>query len=228
MKQNKTKDNSKNQVKQNDVNGFYYKVLPILFAVLALVCSFVRYVLVKFESGDIVFFKHNLAFTTFFDGNPNIIAILACTTMFLCFLVIPKSMMKKRKSGDGLGAMFMPLGLLGIFEVLCTIENKKDLEVGIIFGVCLFLVSAVATFKKTISWVKPMCGFMIIVSLFLILAGLMPYCYNKVPFVLSYEEDGLLVSTYFYVSYFLRDIFLLMSFGIFSDKLTKIYNNMEN
>lgn len=228
MKQNKTKDNSKNQVKSYDVNNFYYKVLPIILAALALVCSFVRYVLSKFESGDIVFFKHNFAITTFFDGNPNIVAILSCATMFLCFLVVPKSMKKIRKSGDGLGVMFMPLGLLGIFEVLCTIENKKDLAVGIGFGVALFLISAIATFKKTVSWVMPMCVFMIIIAFFLILAGLMPYCYNKVPFILSYEEDGLLVSTYYYLSYFLRDVFLLLSFGIFSDKLTKIYKNMEN
>lgn len=205
---------------------FYYEVLPVIFAVLALLCSLVRFILVRVDMEGKVLYRYEVGFTTFFDGNPNIIAILGCLSMLLCFLVIPKSMKKPHKSGDGLGTMFMPLGLLGIFVVLCTIENTKDMGIGICFGVLLFLVSALGTFRKTIGIVGPACMVMVLAALFLILAGFMPYCYNKLPFIIQISEETAGISSYYYISYFVRDIFLLLSYGIFADRLKRIYKTM--
>ncbi len=206
---------------------FYYEVLPVILAVLACAASFIRFLLIKLDSGDVVNFKTDVSLTSFFDGNPNIVAILGCFSIFICFLVVPKSIKKTHESGDGLGAMFMPLGLLGIFTVMCTIENLKDMAIGITFGVVLFVISALATFKKTISYVMPLCLIMILVAFFLILAGLMPYCYNRIPFALQTDTHSLAVMDYYYLSYFIRDILLLLSFGIFSDRLKRTYKKME-
>lgn len=205
----------------------YYSVLPVVFAVLALGCSCIRFVLVKVNMEEQILYRYEIGITTLFDGNPNIIAILGCLSMLFCFLVIPKSMKKPHKSGDGLGAMFMPLGLLGIFVVMCTIENSKDMAIGICFGVILFLISALGTFKKTIAVVKPACLFMVLAALFLLLAGFMPYCYNKLPFIIQLDKETVGVSRYYYVSYFVRDLFLLLSYGIFADRIKSIYKTME-
>ncbi|MGN0164569.1 MAG: hypothetical protein ACI39R_00155 [Lachnospiraceae bacterium] len=201
-------------------------VLPLVFAILSLICSFVRYILVKFESTDNVTFSHKVSLTSFFDGNPNIIAILACLSMILCIFLIPKSMVKPHKSGDGLGAMFMPLGLLAIFEAMCTIENVKDMSIGVFFAIALFLISALGTFKKTIYLVEPLCIFMILVAFFLILAGFMPYCYNVFPFAMN-EQSEIIVSRYYYLSYFIRDILLLISYGLLANNIKNNYKKIE-
>lgn len=231
MANKKTKDKKKNDNKPFvplKTDGFYYKVLPVILAFLALGFSFFRYILVKLEAYGKSYYRHQLDFTTFFDGNPNIISILAVLCMLACFLVIPGSMMKKRKSGDGLGLMFMPLGLLGIFQVLCTVENVKDMPVGIGFGIVLFIISALGTFRAYIKYVPHLCIVMVFVAFFLLLAELMPYCYNKLPFAISIGEDTFAETSYFYISYFLRDVFLLLSYSIFADRLNRIYINMDN
>lgn len=231
MANNKPKDKKKKDTEPFvalKTDGFYYKVLPVIFALLALGFSFFRYILVKLEATGKSYYRHQLDFTTFFDGNPNVIAILACLCMLACFLVIPGSMKKKRKSGDGLGLMFMPLGLLGIFQVLCTVENNKDLAVGIAFGIVLFIISALGTFRAYMKAVPPLCIVSIFAAFFLILADMMPYCYNKLPFVLDIGEDTIAETSYFYISYFLRDVFLLLSYLIYADRLKRIYINMDH
>lgn len=227
----KTKDKENvGGASEADVNfrtdGFYYRILPFILALLALVCSLLRFILVKMEVNSEAVFRHEISLTSLFDGNPNLIAILGCLCMFLCIAFIPKLMLKKRKSGDGLGLMFMPLGLLGVFTVLSTIENKKDISIGILFGVVLFIISAIGTFKKAVKFVWPLCLIMIAVATFLILAGYMPYCYNQIPYV-DEQSGTIMLGSYFYLNYYVRDILLLLSYGIFADRLTKIYQNQE-
>ncbi len=231
MANNKPKDKKKKEVEvfvPLKTDGFYYRWLPVIFAILGLCFSFFRYILVKLETSSKAYFKHQIDFTTFFDGNPNIIAILGCICMLGCFLIIPSSITKKRKSGDGLGLMFMPLGLLGIFQVLCTVENVKDLPVGVGFGIALFIISALGTFKAYMKYVPKLCYLAVFVAFFLLLAELMPYCYNKLPFAIPIGDDVFAETSYFYISYFLRDVFLLLSYAIFADRLKRTYINMDH
>ncbi|MDD6101810.1 MAG: hypothetical protein PUB67_01695 [Clostridiales bacterium] len=206
------------------IKKIWLNVFPFIFWLGAFVLSFTEYVVVQLDYNGTYKYKKKFGFTDLFSGNPQIIALLGVILMLVCLLVIPKTMLKKRKSGDGLGLMFMPLGLLGIFHILCTIENDKDLEIGIIFGVILFIVSALATFKKYIKYVNFLCIIMILAGFFTLLAGFMPYCFNKIPFLVG---EQVAFTKYFYVSYFSRDVFLLLSFGTFCDKISTKYSEIK-
>ena len=203
-------------------------VAPYVFTAGAIVFSLLYMTLKrKSANGDWSTSLENVGLTTFFDGNPNIIAIIGVLCMIPCLLIVPKSMLKERKNGDGLGLMFMPLGLLGIFDVLCTIENVKDTTIGIIFGVSLFLISALATFKKTIRFVPALCGIMMIVAVYNILAEFMPYCYvatQKV--VVTADLDYVEVKNY-YLSYFIRDLCIFAAFGSFCARISAKYKELD-
>lgn len=239
IKKKNSKKSNKNVIVESVINDskfttFYYSVLPLILAILATAISFIRIIIRKFEANGEIRYDNNVSITSLFDGNPNIVAILGCLCMILCVIVVPKSIKKVRKSGDGLGVMFMPLGLLGIFTVMCTIENIKDLAVGIGFGVLLFIISALGTFKKTIHLIMPLCIAMIFAALALLLMGYMPYCFNSLPYVVkltdhvtNQEEFTLTVAKYYYLTYFIRDVLLLLSFGIFSDGIKRTYRKME-
>lgn len=206
---------------------FWYFVVPYIFTVLSLAGSFIRFLVERIDNYGTEEWYYDLRLTSFFDGNPNIIAILGVISMFLCLLIIPKSMLKERKSGDGLGLMFIPLGFLGIFQVMCTIENVKDMVLGISFGVVLFIISALGTFKKTMKIVAPLCVVMMIAGLYCILAGYMPYCYSKLPKFINKNTLETFTGEFYYVSYFVRDEFLLAAYGIFAARLTKKYKELD-
>ncbi|MBP3237563.1 MAG: hypothetical protein J6M24_00540 [Lachnospiraceae bacterium] len=211
--------------------SFIYRfnlIAPYIFTAGAIIFSLL-YMTMKRKSanGDWSTELENVGLTTLFDGNPNIIAIIGVLCMIPCLLIVPKSMLKERKNGDGLGLMFMPLGLLGIFDVMCTIENVKDTAIGIIFGVALFLISALATFRKTIKYVPVLCGIMIIVAIYNMIAKFMPYCFiatEKV--VVSLNYDYVEVRNY-YLSYFIRDILIFAGFGSFSARIAAKYKEID-
>ena len=183
---------------------FWYFVMPYVFTGLAVLFSFL-----------------------YITVNPNIIAILGVLLMVPCLLIIPISMLKKRKSGDGLGLLFMPLGLLGIFNVLCTIENKKDMTLGIIFGIALFVISALGTFKKTIKYVNLLCCIMMIVAVYCLLAGYMPYCFVDTQKIFVSENMDYVEVENYYLSYFLRDISLLAGYGVFCARINVKYKKID-
>ncbi len=161
-------------------------------------------------------------------GDPNVISIIGTACMILCLVLIPKSMLKKREHGDGLGLMFMPLGLMCINNIMCALIYDNDVIIAIIFSVVCFVVSALATFKKTIRYVENSCLFLMIVAVFLFLASFGPYCYND---TLKYAiEDNSLVTwqvKQYYISYLIRDIFTFAAFGIFSSYISNTYKYNE-
>lgn len=214
--------------KYDKIKNIWLNVFPIVFLCLSIVLSFVNFVLIQLEFGDTYKYKNELRFTNMLNGNPQIIAFIGILLLIPCFFIVPKTIYKKRKNGDGLGIMFMPLGLLGIYHILSAIENDKDLEIGIIYGLLLFVISGLATFKKYIKYVNGICMIMILVGLFTLLAGFMPYCFNKTPFLVEYENGQRIAFTrYYYISYYIRDIFLLLSFGTFCDKISNKYAEMK-
>jgi hypothetical protein len=161
-------------------------------------------------------------------GDPNVISIIGTACMILCLALVPKSMLKKREHGDGLGLMFMPLGLMCINNIMCALIYDNDVIIAIIFSVVCFVVSALATFKKTIRYVENSCLFLMIVAVFLFLASFGPYCYND---TLKYAiEDNSLVTwqvKQYYISYLIRDIFTFAAFGIFSSYISNTYKYNE-
>ncbi len=220
------KDKDKKELSKG--SSFWYNVMPWVFTVLSLIFSIVVCYVKRIDLNGKNDFYYYTQITSVFDGNPNVIALLGIILMIPCILIIPISMMKKRKSGDGLGLMFMPLGLLGIFVVLSTIENAKDHVLGISFGVVLFVISALGTFRKTIKYVNLLCIVMMIVALYFLLAGYMPYCYSKLPrYLLSYETLEYKTGAYYYLSYFIRDLFLLAAYGVFSSKIARKYKELD-
>ena len=65
---------------------------------------------------------------------------------------------------------------------------------------------------------------MILAGFFTLLAGFMPYCFNKIPFLVG---EQVAFTKYFYVSYFSRDVFLLLSFGTFCDRISTKYSEIK-
>jgi hypothetical protein len=124
--------------------------------------------------------------------------------------------------------MFMPLGLMCINNIMCALIYDNDVIIAIIFSVVCFVVSALATFKKTIRYVENSCLFLMIVAVFLFLASFGPYCYND---TLKYAiEDNSLVTWHvkqYYISYLIRDIFTFAAFGIFSSYISNTYKYNE-
>jgi hypothetical protein len=124
--------------------------------------------------------------------------------------------------------MFMPLGLMCINNIMCALIYDNDVIIAIIFSVVCFVVSALATFKKTIRYVENSCLFLMIVAVFIFLASFGPYCYND---TLKYAiEDNSLVTwqvKQYYISYLIRDIFTFAAFGIFSSYISNTYKYNE-
>ena len=146
-------------------------------------------------------------------GDPNIIAIVAVLSMLVCIIAVPFTALKVRKKGDGLGVMFMPLGLLGIFEIMIGLVDAKNMPWCVVLGIVLFVISAIGTFRKCIKFVDWICLGMMVVMLICLIANLMPYCF--------YDLD---VTNYwnikrYYVSYFIRDELLLASYAIVCGKI---------
>lgn len=209
------------------VSKFLYDILPYILMVPILALSIVRVDVMKKTAESGIEYSKSVSVTGLLNGDPNLFGFLASITMVLCFLIVPKSIKKYHKSGDGLGIMFMPLGLLCLFEVMSTIENKRMVEVGIVFGIMLFIVSALGTFKKTIGIVNICCIIMAFAAIFLFLAGYSPYCYNSYSFYRYNEvteQNEHVVAGYYYLSYFIRDVFLIFTYGLFSEKIKRSYD----
>ncbi len=210
---------------------FIYNILPYILIIPVLFLSIVRIDIVKKTAESGIEYTKSIQMTGVINGDPNLFGLLAGISMILCFLVVPKTMKKIHKSGDGLGIMFMPLGLLCLFEVMSSIENKRMVEAGMIFGAALFIVSALGTFKKTIGIVNICCVIMAFVAIFLFLAGYSPYCYNSYSFY-RYDEttelNEYVVAGYYYLGYFIRDVLLIFTYGLFSEKIKRIYNKSDN
>ena len=221
-----TKEN-REQKAISKLSRFWYVYVPYLFAAGAVAFSLIRFLVKRVDNYGTKELYYDLSLTSFFDGNPNIIAILGAASMFLCLLIVPKSILKERKNGDGLGIMFIPLGFLGIFHVMSTIENVKDMGIGITFGVIAFVISALGTFRKTIKVVNPLCIAMMLAGLFCLLAGYMPYCYNKLPKFIDKETLNVFTGEFYYVSYFFRDELLFAAYGIFAARITRKYREMD-
>ena len=207
-------------------NKFWYIYLPYILTVLAIVITCIDFEIRKYDYDAGYKFKTHLSFTNFLGGNPQIVAMLGMILMIPCLIIIPKSILKTRKSGDGLGLMFMPLGLLGIFQVLSAIENKKDMEIAIVLGVVLFVISATATFKKAMPVVGKLCLAMMFVFFFCFLADFMPYCYNTYPIYDEKVSEAVTVCD-IYFSNFLRDLCILGAFGVFCDRITLKYKELN-
>ena len=214
--------------KYEKLRRFWYNVMPYVFTAGAIIFSLLYFEFVKKnENGDISSKIDKVGLTSLFDGNPNIVAILGVLCMIPCLLIIPKSILKERKNGDGLGLMFMPLGLLGIFIVMCTIENVKDEVLGITIGVALFVISALATFRKTIKYVSWLCIAMMFVAVYTLFAGYMPYCFVDTQKVLVNSNYDYVSLENYYLSYFCRDIFILMAFGTFCARISAKYKELD-
>ena len=155
------------------------------------------------------------------SGDPNILAILAVLSMFMCLIIIPKMVVKKREKGDGLGAMFMPLGLLGIFIALCAFVDAKDIAWGVVLGITLFVISALGTFKQTIKFTDWICFAMMVILLFCFIMGKMPYCFYH------FAPSSFWTRDRYYVSYFIRDEALLAAYAILCSKVRRIYKTND-
>lgn len=205
----------------------YFMVLPVVLTIVALAFTFIKFTIRKFEYSGGVKYWYDFGVTNIFAGSPQIIAFVAIIFMLACFFVIPKSMLKVRKSGDGLGLLFLPLGLLGIFEIMTAIESLKDLGIGIVFGLALFIVSALATFKKTIGIASKASAFMLVVALFLFFANFIPYCYNIAPVPINSTPPEMGHNLYYSINTLIRDLCFISAFGIFCDRIAGKYKEIN-
>ncbi len=224
-----SKVNASNR-KDERILYFIYNILPYILMVPILALSIVRVDIMKKTAESGIEYSKSVSITGLLNGDPNLFGLLGSITMILCFLVVPKQIKKYHKSGDGLGIMFMPLGLLCLFEVMSSIENKRMVEVGIVFGILLFVMSALGTFKKTIGIVNICCIIMAFAAIFLFLAGYSPYCYNSYSFYRYSEvteQNEHVVAGYYYLSYFIRDVLLIFTYGLFSERIKRSYDRSD-
>lgn len=152
-------------------------------------------------------------------GDPNLFAFIAVLSFFACLILVPNLMLKIRKKGDGLGLMFLPCGFLGIYIIMTAIESLLDIPLGVIVGLLLFWFSAMATFRKAMPYTEA-CGLaLMLVLTFTFLASKIPYCY--------YRMDELNVYMYS-LSYYIRDMLLLIAFTLFCGRLKTVYKYIDD